>query len=59
MPGSNGVLAANIRNQLLQDWSIYNYQPRPNENNADHFFVTFDKFGWVKARRLPVLMLQR
>lgn len=46
----NGILLPAIRNQLLQDWSIYNYQPKPNETNADHFFVTFEKFGWVKVR---------
>lgn len=47
---TNGLLDSPTRVQLLQEWSIYNYQPQANENPAAHFFATFGKFSAAKVR---------
>ncbi|WIA16514.1 hypothetical protein OEZ85_013192 [Tetradesmus obliquus] len=44
---SNGSFPA-VRNQLLEEWSIYNYIPERRETRADHFFKTFGKFSAAK-----------
>lgn len=45
---SNGSFPA-VRNQLLEEWSIYNYIPERRETPADHFFKTFGKFSAAKV----------
>lgn len=39
------------RMQLLEEWSIYNYQQQEYETPAEHFFKTFGKFSAAKVRR--------
>jgi len=46
-----------LRTRMLEEWSIYNYQPQPAETPADHFFATFGKFSAAKVCCMVLLYL--
>lgn len=45
-PASRALTDAELRNRLIDAWSMRNFHPTPEDRSAhDHFFATFGKFG--------------
>jgi len=45
-PASRALTDADLRNRLIDAWSMRNFHPDPDDRSAhDHFFATFGKFG--------------
>jgi adenosine deaminase len=45
-PASGALSNEDLRNRLIDAWSMRNYHPTRNDRSAhDHFFATFGKFG--------------
>jgi adenosine deaminase len=45
-PASRALTDAELRNRLIDAWSMRNFHPAPEDRSAhDHFFATFGKFG--------------
>ena len=45
-PASRALTDAELRNRLIDAWSMRNFHPTPEDRSAhDHFFATFGRFG--------------
>ena len=48
---SDGLLDPRVNSDLLEAWSIYNFQPNEDTTASDHFFASFNKFGGAVVRQ--------